>query len=399
MFSLLRLAIGWITLFLIGTDLFVVSPLIPLIARDFQVAVRSAGLTVTAFSLGYVVAAPIFGHLADRLGRRRVLTCCLAAFALANLLTAACGSLPAMVAARLLCGIAAAGVTPSIYVLVGSTAPAGRRGTWIAIVVTGLLSSLPLGAPIGAMASLRLGWPIVFVALAVGSLILTPVHFGLWTSAQPGQAGSTPQGRISRGPTLQGPTIQSGAFSATALVRSLAPTVVWATALYGMYTYLAAGLGDAGYGPGDIAKTVFVYGAAAFVGALLGGRLADRLGPSIAIQISLLGLGMCFVMLRLAVQDGILVGAAFAATSLLAQIFFPAQQSLLMGTFPARTATALSWNNSALFLGMAVGSLVGGQAMALGGFPAILPVSAVLAIAGWAGFRRWLSSSAATSAA
>lgn len=384
MFSLLRLAVGWITLFLIGTDLFVVSPLIPLIARDFQVAVRSAGLTVTAFSLGYVVAAPIFGHLADRLGRRRVLTCCLAAFALANLLTAACGSLPAMVAARLLCGIAAAGVTPSIYVLVGSTAPAGRRGTWIAIVVTGLLSSLPLGAPIGAMASLRLGWPIVFITLAVGCLLLTPVHFGLWAGAQPGQAAPAPQ---------------AGTSGTAALVRSLTPTVVWATALYGMYTYLAAGLGNAGYGDADIARMVFIYGAAAFVGALLGGRLADRLGPPTAIQISLLGLGVCFVMLRFAVQDSILVGAAFAATSLLAQIFFPAQQSLLMGSFPARTATALSWNNSALFLGMALGSLVGGQAMAFGGFPAILPVSAALAIAGWAGFRRWLTQAAATSAA
>jgi len=384
MFSLLRLAVAWITLFLIGTDLFVVSPLIPLIATDFHVAVRGVGLTVTAFSLGYVVAAPVFGHLADRLGRRHVLTCCLAGFAVANLLTAECGSLPAMVAARLLCGIAAAGVTPSIYVLVGSTAPAGQRGTWIAIVVTGLLSSLPLGAPVGAMASLRLGWPIVFIALAVGGLILTPVHVGLWAGAQRVQAGPAPQ---------------AGAFSAAALVRSLAPTVVWATALYGMYTYLAAGLANAGYGPGGIARTVFVYGAAAFAGALLGGRLADRLGPSTAIQISLLGLGVCFVLLRLAVHDGILVGAAFAATSLLAQIFFPAQQSLLMGTFPARTATALSWNNSALFLGMAVGSLVGGQAMALGGFPAILPVSAVLSIAGWAGFRRWLLPAAATSPA
>jgi predicted MFS family arabinose efflux permease len=384
MFSLLRLAVAWITLFLIGTDLFVVSPLIPLIARDFHAAVRGVGLTVTAFSLGYVVAAPIFGHLADRLGRRRVLTCCLVAFALANLLTAQCGSLSAMVAARLLCGITAAGVTPSIYVLVGSTAPTGQRGTWIAIVVTGLLSSLPLGAPIGAMASLRMGWPIVFVTLAIGSLLLTPVHFSLWAGAQPAPAGPAPN---------------PGAFSSAALVRSLAPTVVWAAALYGMYTYLAAGLGNAGYSPGDIAKTVFIYGAAAFAGALLGGRLADRIGASIAIQISLFGLAICFVMLRLAVQDGMLVAAAFAATSLLAQIYFPAQQSLLMGTFPTRTATALSWNNSALFLGMALGSLLGGQAMALGGFPAILPVSAVLAIAGWAGFRCWLSPAAAAGVA
>ena len=81
-----------------------------------------------------------------------------------------------MMAARLLCGIAAAGVTPSIYVLAGTSAPAGRRGTWIAIVLTGLLSSLPLGAPIGTMISLEFGWPAVFIGLAGCSLLLVPIH-------------------------------------------------------------------------------------------------------------------------------------------------------------------------------------------------------------------------------
>ena len=63
-------------------------------------------------------------------------------------------------------------------------------------------------------------------------------------------------------------------------------------------------------------------------------------------------------------------------TSLFAQIFFPRSNRLLLSAFPNRNSTALSWNNSALFLGMALGSLIGGQAMALGGFTAILPISA-----------------------
>ena len=84
----LRLAAAWVTLFVIGTDLFVVSPILPLIAGDYRVGAQGAGLTVMTFALGYVVAAPIFGRLADQIGRRRVLTCCLAVFAAANLLTA-----------------------------------------------------------------------------------------------------------------------------------------------------------------------------------------------------------------------------------------------------------------------------------------------------------------------
>jgi len=53
------LAIGWLTMFVIGTDLFVVSPLLPLIAVDYQISAALAGLSVTVFSLTYMVSAPL----------------------------------------------------------------------------------------------------------------------------------------------------------------------------------------------------------------------------------------------------------------------------------------------------------------------------------------------------
>jgi predicted MFS family arabinose efflux permease len=299
-----------------------------------------------------------------------VLTCCLTVFAAANILTAEAHHLSAMMAARLLCGIAAAGVTPSIYVLTGISSPPGRRGTWIAIVLTGLLSSLPLGASIGAMVSLAFGWPSVFIGLAGCSLLLVPVHLKIW----PGSPNIA-----SAGPRL------SDGFNAMVLARRLVPTVAWSTALYGMYTYLGAGLTSLGYAPAAIAEIVFIYGACAFAGALLGGRIADRLGPAVAMRVSLTGLCVCFTLLRFAIRNDILVDAAFGMTSLSAQIFFPAQQSSLLNEFPARNSTALAWNNSALFLGIALGSLFGGQIMAFAGFTAILPVSAAVTIAGWAG--------------
>src|SRR5580704_11971755 len=78
------LTVGWLTMFVVGTDLFVVSPLLPMIAADYRVSPAVAGLCVTVFSLTYMVSAPLFGHLADRIGRRRMLVCSLAAFAAAN---------------------------------------------------------------------------------------------------------------------------------------------------------------------------------------------------------------------------------------------------------------------------------------------------------------------------
>src|SRR5215216_17806 len=112
------LAVGWLTMFVIGTDLFVVSPLLPMVAADYRISAALAGLSVSVFSLTYMVSAPFFGHLADRIGRHRVLVGGLAVFAAANLATAAAESLVVLLASRIVAGSAAAAVSPSVYALV-----------------------------------------------------------------------------------------------------------------------------------------------------------------------------------------------------------------------------------------------------------------------------------------
>src|SRR6202048_264846 len=82
------LAASWLTMFLVGTELFVLSPLLPMLAADYGVSPTRVGWCVTAFSLTYMAAAPLLGYLADRVGRRQVLTCSLLVFGTANLLTA-----------------------------------------------------------------------------------------------------------------------------------------------------------------------------------------------------------------------------------------------------------------------------------------------------------------------
>src|SRR5260370_14042301 len=70
-----RTATAWLTMFVVGTDLFVGSPLLPLIAQDYDVSPGLAGWNVTVFSLAYMLSAPLLGDAADRIGRRRVLIC------------------------------------------------------------------------------------------------------------------------------------------------------------------------------------------------------------------------------------------------------------------------------------------------------------------------------------
>ncbi|HWO86914.1 MAG TPA: MFS transporter, partial [Stellaceae bacterium] len=346
------MAIAWLTMFVVGSDLFVVSPLLPLISADYAVPPAAAGLSVTVFAVAYMLSAPALGHLADRVGRGRVLTCCLCAFGAANLLTAIAGDFTWLLASRTVAGAVAAGVSPAIYALAGSSAPPERRATRLAIVVSGLLMSLSFGTPIGLLTAASLGWPMVFAALAALSLILAWANNRVWHDPPAAKSRPAPPHRL----------------TATVLAARLAPTVLWSTALYAMYTYLGEGLSASGHSTEQIAEAILFYGCGAIAGTLIGGRVADRLGARLTISIGLSGLSSCLLLLLVALRLGVIVDCAFGLASLSAQLFFPAQQLRLTNQFPNSRAAILAWNNSALFLGISLGSLIGGQAVAFGGF-------------------------------
>ena len=249
-------------MFVVGTELFVVSPLLPLIAATYRVGPEVVGLCVTSFAVVYVLSAPLLGLLSDRRGRRRVLIFCLVAFAAANLATALADDLPQLIAARLFAGAAGAGISPSVYALVSNAAPQDRRATWLAFVVSGLLLSLVLGAPLGTIAAAAIGWRPVFLVLAAASLVLAWPNYRLWVGDH-GAVAVTP-------PSALKPMVLA--------VRVL-PMVVWSTSLYGVYTYLGTGLNQIGFSAGQIAQAILFYGCGAIVGVLIGGRAADRVGP------------------------------------------------------------------------------------------------------------------------
>jgi predicted MFS family arabinose efflux permease len=362
-----KLAIAWCTLFVVGTDLFVVSPLLPLIASEFKLPPASAGLSVTVFAFTYMICAPLLGQVADRIGRRRMLSYCLVGFAAANLLTVAAPSVGWLLAARIIAGATTAGVSPAVYALVGEAAPPARRASWMALAVSGLLCSLSFGAPLGALIGASFGWTKVFDLLAGLSLVLVLGHRRVW----PPDLIASP------------PSAATQHTNRNTMAQRLLPTVIWATALYGMYTYLGAWLNRLGFSTQDIAQVILCYGIGAIVGALGGGRIADRIGARAATSASLAGLVVAFILLPLTLPFGPLIGLGFGVASAVAQVFFPAQQAGLVSDFPTRRATVLAWNNSSLFLGIALGSLVGGQIAVYGSFEASLLICAAIAFVGW----------------
>lgn len=373
------LAVAFVTLLAIGTDLFVVSPLLPDIAEEFRVTAGAAGNSVTVFSVAYMVGAPFIGGLADRLGRRTVLMAGLVVFGLANVLTGLAPGFGVLLAARVLAGLSAAAVTPSVQSLVGQVAPAERRGSWMAVATAGFLISLSVGAPAGTAVASWLSWRETFVGLGVLAAVLALVNLSAWS----GKAGAVAAGAAGAG--------AGAAATLPAKVRAVSVTGLWAFAVYSLYTYLGTGLREVAHlGTGAVAAALAVYGIGAVAGSLSGGRLADRYGTGRVVVGSLLLLSVLEVSLDLAFHapDAVLI-AALGLFALAAYPCLPAYQSRLVATFPVSSGSVMAWNSCFMYLGTSLGAAAGGTLLSSAGFSWIAPTGAVVALLGALVYSRW----------
>lgn len=365
-FVVWRLAVGWMTLFLVGTDLFVLSPLLPALAHHFAVTLSAAGGMVTSFAVLYAVGAPWWGGRADRFGKRPIIVWGLIGFSLGNALTSLAPSFDVFVGSRMMSGFSTAAVVPSIYALIGDIAPPQRRGRWLSIVGSGLLMSLWLGAPLGSLVARWFGWPIVFRGLSGATTLLVFANWYVWP-----REGAMPHVR--------------GTLGRLGIGRSLLPDVAvtgfWAMAVYGFYTYLGTALQRVDLlSIQGVASAFLIYGLGATVGSLTGGHLADRFGARRLAIVGIFGLGGLLILLGFLFPFTLGIYPLLFIFAWAAYAFFPAYQSLLAEHYPGRQGMAMAWNNAALYGGIALGSGIGGWVMSRWSFSLLAVLCGIIAL-------------------
>lgn len=106
----------------------------PAIAASFGLTVPQALQTGTAFFLGMLVGAALFGRLADRFGRRRVLLGTIAIDALFGIASAFAPDFAWLLALRFLTGLGVGGTLPVDYAMMAEFLTPNRRGRWLVIL-------------------------------------------------------------------------------------------------------------------------------------------------------------------------------------------------------------------------------------------------------------------------
>lgn len=359
------LSVGWITLFLMGIDLFVVSPLLPFISEAYNVSSAMTGWMVTVFAVTYAFFAPFFGWLSDKNGRRLLITFGLLLFVISNILTAFAPSFFWLIVSRILAGLSVASITPLIYAIIVDTAPPNRTGTWLSIVVSGHLTALWAGAPFGMLLEHFLGWRSVFVIMAVIGAILAVVNFNTWKYV--------PKIYLTRN-LLEGNLLR--------ILGSVSVTTFWAISMYALYVYLGASqYSENRFSSTEITLAITFYGIGAVLGSLISGQLTDRFGERNISKVTLMFLTLIFVCLGIFFTSGDWIYFFLFLWALVGYAGFSSYQARLAVEYSNERGIVMAWNNTALYIGITLGSMIGGFVISKWGYsflPYVCSIAAVL---------------------
>jgi predicted MFS family arabinose efflux permease len=154
-----------------------VDPVIPMIADDLAIDVKTAALLSSAYTFPYALVQPALGVTGDFLGKTRLMNLCLLIVALAALVCAVATSFSLLVAMRVAAGLVAGGVFPVAMALIGDLVPVEQRQVAIGrLLAVGLTGNL-VGASIAGVIGDLLGWRGVFAILGSFGLLVTIAAF------------------------------------------------------------------------------------------------------------------------------------------------------------------------------------------------------------------------------
>ncbi|OHV47336.1 MFS transporter [Pseudofrankia sp. BMG5.36] len=138
-----------------------VSPALPQIGSELHLSPVGRSWIMTSFLLSSSVATPLLGRLGDACGRKRMLVCALAAFAVGSLIAALATSLSVMIVGRLVQGTAGA-IFPIAFGIIRETFPREQVGSRIGVLSAMLGGGAGLGVTLAGPIVDHLGYQWLF---------------------------------------------------------------------------------------------------------------------------------------------------------------------------------------------------------------------------------------------
>ncbi|EJG5926606.1 MFS transporter [Salmonella enterica] len=365
--KILFLSIG---MFALGLDAYVIAGILPAIGLTYGTSEAQNAQTVTAFTLCYAIAAPLFSALLAGKSVRKILSVALVIFAAANIGSALSPDLHTLLFFRAIAGTGAGLFSPVAAAAAAALVSPERKGRALSMILGGMSTGTVIGVPLGLLLSSHFGWQsTLWLVTIIGVVGLTGVVAGF------------PDITVSTPPSLSARFKMLGNRQVAATVGV---TFLTALASLGLYTFIAPVLKEVS-DVNAITPYLWAWGIGGMIASFSVGYVIDWCKkPAILLVFILLIMTLSLLSIPITSQYGpefaffsfILWGAT--GWSSLA----PQQHSLLRMQ-PEHGAAVVALNSSSNYLGGAAGTICGGLLISYGIHASSLPyfAGAVAALA------------------
>ena len=344
-----RVAARALTL-LLGINLFnyidrsILAAVEPTLRHDFfspddPTAKAKTGSLATAFLMSYMLLAPVFGWLADRISRWLLVGVSVALWTMASGWSGLAGSFVVLFITRMFVGVGEAGYGPSAPTILSDLFPVEKRGRVMSIFYLAIPVGSALGYVFGGWAAGHLGWRWAFYLVVPPGLALAALCFFQRDprEAKPAVAAHKASIHDYLG-LLKTPSYVLNTLAMTAMTFAIGGISFWIPSY--IYEVRGAEFMPPPLVPDEklLSEINTTFGIIAVVGGLLGTVLGGWLGDKLRQRFG----GAYFLV------SGIAILCAFPATVMMLRTPFPmawgfvflAVFFLFFNTGPANTALA-----------------------------------------------------------
>ncbi len=149
--------------------------LAPTVTEKLHISETQYGWLTAAFSIAYLVGAPVAGWLIDRYGARRGLLVAVLVWSFVAALHAVAPSFAALFTLRLALGAAESPSFPGAAQVMTRALPLAERARGFGILFTGSSFGAMLAPPLATMLEARFGYRVAFLGTALVGLLWVPI--------------------------------------------------------------------------------------------------------------------------------------------------------------------------------------------------------------------------------